>query len=88
MYRDAIATYIAAKGEAYLGVPHSRIRLARQLKGRGAYAEAEEMYLSGHAGLVTAYGPDHKNTTKTAAELVELYEAWNKPDMADKWRSP
>jgi serine/threonine protein kinase/tetratricopeptide (TPR) repeat protein len=88
LYRDAIATYIAAKGEDYLGVPHSRVRLARQLKKRGAYAEAEELLISGHAGLLTAYGPDHNNTTKTAAELVELYEAWNKPDMADKWRSP
>jgi len=32
-------------------------------------------------------GPQHPHTLASIKNLIELYEAWNKPEEAQKWRA-
>ena len=51
------------------------------------YDEAEEHLLAGYEGLKQALGEEHKQTRKAHQRLVELYEAWTKPEQAAEWRA-
>lgn len=65
--------------------------LGESLLGQEKFSEAEPLLLQGHAGLSqreTSIPPTLKNRLpEIAARLVQLYEAWGKPDDADKWRT-
>ena len=53
----------------------------------GRHDEAETFLLEAHRGLVDSSGSDHVRTLTAAGYLVELYEAWGKPDQAAEWRA-
>ncbi len=50
------------------------------------YKEAEEALLEAQTILEGHFGITHKRTIKSMHYLVNLYEAWNKPDKAAVWR--
>jgi hypothetical protein len=64
--------------------------LGGALLGQKKYAEAEPLLLAGYEGLAAKakeIPPQGKNNVPdAAARLVRLYEEWNKPDEAAKWR--
>jgi hypothetical protein len=33
------------------------------------------------------FGDDHLDTSESSNNLIKLYEAWNKPEEAAKWRA-
>jgi hypothetical protein len=37
--------------------------------------------------LAHAASTNHKITNKIVNNLIELYEAWGKPEQAEKWRA-
>ena len=52
------------------------------------YREAEEQLLPAYAGLKAARGaPARTLTRKAVSRLIELYEAWGKPDQAAPYRA-
>jgi hypothetical protein len=51
------------------------------------YREAEEHLLVAYAGLKAARGEQHDLTRRTVSRLIELYEAWGKPDQAAPYRA-
>jgi non-specific serine/threonine protein kinase/serine/threonine-protein kinase len=53
----------------------------------GRYAEAEVELLEAHDILSAAFGADQDRTQKAVRALVDLYEAWGKPDKAEEWRA-
>jgi hypothetical protein len=64
--------------------------LGHALLGQARYAEAEPLLLEGYEGLV-AHEADIPQaskfrTTDAVQRLVQLYEAWGKPEQADRWR--
>jgi len=65
--------YLVATFEGGLGT--SLLRLGR-------YAEAEVELLKSYRRLEEAFGPDHRRATTAQHRLVELYEAWERPEMA------
>jgi tetratricopeptide (TPR) repeat protein len=50
------------------------------------FDEAEQHLLPAHEALATQFGPADTRTRRAADALVELYDAWNKPDKADHFR--
>ena len=50
------------------------------------FAEAERHLLSSHRLHVTALGADHQRTGVARLRLVDLYEAWGRPDRAAAFR--
>ncbi|UCF66367.1 MAG: serine/threonine protein kinase [Acidobacteriota bacterium] len=52
------------------------------------YAAAERTLSDAHDLLAKALGPTHGRTLQIRAALAELYDAWGKPEQAEKWRAP
>ncbi len=51
------------------------------------FEEAESRLLESHEVLTAALGADHEITSDPVKSLVNLYEAWNKPEEAARWRA-
>jgi len=51
------------------------------------YERAEHFLLEAVWGRHFALGDDHPDTLESWNSLIDLYEAWGKPDEAEKWRA-
>ncbi len=57
------------------------------LRVQEQYDEAETCLRAGQAVLEAQWGPAHEQTRRAALRLVQLYEDWDKPDLAAVYRS-
>lgn len=69
----------------------SESMLGASLAGLKRYAEAEPLLLDGYQGMLArkarSLGPAGMSEWNAARKwIVELYEAWGKPEMAAEWR--
>ena len=64
--------------------------LGGALIGQKKYAEAEPLLLAAYEGMNLQKKentpPIDSQLAETMERLVQLYEAWEKPDEADRWR--
>ena len=49
--------------------------------------EAEPLLLEAVKGRRLKLGDTHPHTLESLNNLIELYEAWNKPEEAEEWRA-
>ncbi|MGE3166679.1 MAG: tetratricopeptide repeat protein [Planctomycetota bacterium] len=54
----------------------------------GRYSEAEPLLLGAYQTFEQALGKAHQRTQTARESLIELYQAWGKPDEAERWRGP
>ncbi|UCF16341.1 MAG: tetratricopeptide repeat protein, partial [Phycisphaerales bacterium] len=54
---------------------------------QGRHDQAETKLLTAYEGRKGKLGPEHPMTLKSLNNLIQLYEAWNKPDEAKKWQA-
>jgi tetratricopeptide (TPR) repeat protein len=70
---------------------HTRSLLGGSLLGQGQLAEAEPLILAAYEGLKAREakipGPRKSNLAKAAERVVQLYEAWGKPEQAAAWKA-
>ena len=64
----------------------SMVATARSLEGAGRFEEAEELALELHELLVEKDGFESDRVDRSRGRLVQLYEAWGRPDEAALWR--
>ena len=57
------------------------------LLGLERFEDAEAALLEAHEILATTRGPEFERTINAAESLVELYDAWGKPEKAAEWRA-
>ncbi|MBZ0113725.1 MAG: serine/threonine-protein kinase [Thermoanaerobaculia bacterium] len=50
------------------------------------FSEAETFLLASYAGHSENFGPEHPRTVQAASRLVALYDAWDRPRAAEKYR--
>ncbi len=64
-------------------------RLGEVLSQQGPekVAEAESMLHSAYSGRKELSGEEHPQTQAALAALIDLYEAWGKPQIAAEWRA-
>src|SRR5262249_9219459 len=69
----------------------ARSLLGAALLGQKRYAEAEPHLLRGYEGMKRREdkiaAQDKVRLTDALERLVQLYDAWNKPDEAARWRT-
>jgi len=53
---------------------------------QGRFSEAEVELTRSLIRLEETFGPEHRRVTTAQSRLVELYEAWEKPEAADRYR--
>ena len=52
-----------------------------------SYREVEDIILKTVEGRRLKLGDKHPHTLESLNNLIALYEAWNKPEQAEKWRA-
>jgi hypothetical protein len=70
--------------ERHPDVARAQSLLGACLTALGRYAEAEPLLLQACESL--AAGPQSRARRETLARLVQLYEAWKKPEQAARWK--
>ena len=58
-----------------------------QLAGRTRYDEAARLLLEAVEGHRLKLGDTRPHTLESWRNLIELYKAWNKPEMANEWQA-
>ncbi len=66
---------------------HAESVLGGCLAALGRYQEAERLLLDGDAVMVKALGRDHDRTVDGLHRIIDLYDAWNKAELATVYRS-
>jgi len=56
-------------------------------KEQGRYDEAEKLLLEAVEGRRLKLGDTHPHSLESMNNLIELYEAWAKPEEAKEWRA-
>jgi len=56
-------------------------------KEQARYEEAEKLLLEAVEGRCLKLGDNHPHTLESLNNLIDLYEAWNKPEKANEWRA-
>jgi len=60
---------------------------AARSQEQARYEEAEKLLLETVEGRRLKLGDAHPHTLESWHNLIELYEAWGKPEEAEKWRA-
>jgi hypothetical protein len=60
--------------------------LAILYKEQEHYEETEELFLEAVEGRRLTLGDTHPHTLQSWNHLIDLYDAWNKPEKAKEWR--
>ena len=84
--REALALRITLKGEDHVEVALSKNRLAELLFKTNRLVDAEIVLIEALQTFDTLLSNQDARTQKTLADLVALYEDWEKPGQAEKFR--
>jgi len=66
---------------------HNMVRLGWVYTEQQRYDEAEALLLDAFELSHRVLGPLDQITIESIGKVVELYEAWNKPEQANQWRA-
>ena len=79
---ESVAIYESSLGEEDYRTIRARATLGSSFTARRLYAEAEQLLVASY-DLLSSVHPDRPSQLEGTSELlVELYEAWGKPDRA------
>ena len=73
--------------EVILDIEQFLHELAVLYREQGDYDKAEPLFLEAINGRRLKLGETHPHTQESIRNLTGLYEAWNKPKEAEKWRA-
>ena len=85
--REALAIRQSILPPGHWQVASAESALGRCLAKQGRFREAEPLLVGSFERLSADRGPSHERTRDALKNLVEMYEAWGKPDMAAKYRT-
>jgi len=61
--------------------------LAVLYKEQSRYDEAKRFFLDAIEGRRLKLGDTHPHTLESWHNLIDLYQAWGKPEKAEEWRA-
>ena len=85
--RKALAMLLDKAGENHHRTADGRSGLGQCLVALGRFEEAEPLLVDGFDKLKATLGPEHANTRRAKSRLVELYQAWNLPEKAERYQA-
>ncbi len=86
-YRRSIDLFEQFYGPTFLTTIEHRLMLTDVLRDQGRYDEAEVMLLSAYENLDGRRGHGGSGEARALRRLVTLYEAWGKPDEAQRYQA-
>ncbi len=87
LLREAEERYRVAFDANHWQVYNSRSFLGACLALQGQYEEAEDLLLEAQSELDTHFGSEHRRTREARKRLVDLYDAWGRPEEAAAYRA-
>jgi tetratricopeptide (TPR) repeat protein len=89
LLRNALNDPREIKTDVWLRYSYASL-LGANLAGQKKYAEAEPLLLSGYQGMLNQEATippwGHSALEQGGSRIVQLYEAWGKPQKAAEWR--
>jgi serine/threonine-protein kinase len=85
--REALAIRRSILPPGHWQVASAQSALGRCLVKQGRFREAEPLLVESFERLSADRGPKHERTRDALRNLVEMYEAWGRPDTATKYRA-
>jgi hypothetical protein len=79
-------TSIVVSGKADI-MAITEVAFVEDCKEQARYQEAEKYLLEALEGRRLKLGDTHPHTLESHNNLIDLYEAWNKPEKAKEWRA-
>jgi non-specific serine/threonine protein kinase/serine/threonine-protein kinase len=83
--REAVAILAMASPDD-LDSAEAETQLGRALVGQRRFVEAEPLLLRSYGRLVTSPAADEDDKQLALAAVIDLYDAWSKPDKAAEWQ--
>lgn len=80
--RESLVIYGRAYPSGHFQIATTRSLLGGVLTDEKRYAEAEPLLTSAYDRIQSRFGPDHPRTKACRGRLLQLYEAWGKPQQA------
>jgi len=87
LHQNAQSIYQELYGPTNLDAANTIYERAQTHRAQGDYATAERFYERAAAMQRSLHGPEHPATQQSHEALIDLYQAWEKPDKADSLRS-
>ena len=87
LFLSTIQTKLRVLGQAHAITARTEAALADMFKRQGRYAESEPLALAAHEAYLATLGAQSKQVQGAIKQLVELYDAWGKPEKAAAWRA-
>ena len=84
-YREALEDRRRVLGDEHPDTLSSIYYMANVLLQLGAHKEAGPLALECYALNVKVYGNEHQETIDAIDLLIQLYDAWDKPEKAQKY---
>lgn len=85
VFREVLAIRLRTLDPGNTDIPVSRFMLGRVLLDTGRYAEAEPELFQADRDFRAHLGAEHPYTERSEAALINLYQKWEKPELAAQW---
>ena len=87
LYEKALEGRRRILGEDHPSTLNSRYWLGVCLVNLKLFPRGESALLAAYEGCLRVFGETHPGTTASIKQLINLYEGWNKPEEAAKWKA-
>jgi serine/threonine-protein kinase len=84
--RNALALRTKALKPGHSATAFTQAMLGECLAAQNRYEEAETLLLESHTTMNKTMGANDPRTKRATMRLVKLYEAWGKPEEAERYR--
>ena len=85
-FRKALEIQREIFAEDHWRLAHTKSLLGGCLSEQGKYQESERLLVKSYEIIRKQFGDDHRRTREALARIINLYDAWGKPDKAAKYR--
>jgi len=84
-FREAIAVFKKTFPENHWQIANANSLLGGCLSKLRRYSQAEKLLVESHSIIKKQFGASHRRTIAALKRIIELYEAWKKPDKAAEY---
>ncbi len=86
-FREAISVFKKTFADDHWQIANANSLLGGCLSKSGRYDEAERLLVESYHALKKQFGASHRRTVAALKRVIELYDAWGKPDKAEEYRA-
>jgi len=86
-FREALDIHRKTLSPGHFQIATTENLLGGALTALRRFSEAEPLLTGSYTRIRAQFGPDHPRTSAAEKRVVQLYEAWGKPEKVKAWRA-